>query len=78
MLYAQISRALSLNALCDALRLHTSSLFAIRAATPPARNTLSHANKIRDFALAERLFWAVLRLLQSNFLDFCRRGNRLA
>jgi len=56
MLYAQISHAWSLNDVCEALRLHITALFGIRAARPPARNTLSHANKVRDCALAERLF----------------------
>ena len=50
MLYAQISHALSLNDVCDALRLRVGSLFTIRAARPPAKNTLSHANKVRDCA----------------------------
>jgi hypothetical protein len=32
-------------------------LSAIRGATPPSRNNLSHANRQRDPALAEHLFW---------------------
>ena len=32
---------------------------AIRGATPPTRNNLSHANKVRDAVMAEKLFWAV-------------------
>jgi hypothetical protein len=48
MLYAQIAHAWSLNDVCDALRLHLAPLFAIRGARPPARNTLSHANKVRE------------------------------
>jgi len=75
MLYAQISHAWSLNDVCDALRLHITALFGIRAARPPARNTLSHANKVRDCALAERLFWGTLKDLQSKFSGFCRRPN---
>jgi len=79
MLYAQISHALSLNDVCDALRLHLTSLFAIRAARPPARNTLSHANKVRNCALAERLFWTMLGHLQSSFPGFaCGEGKRRA
>jgi hypothetical protein len=76
MLYAQISHAWSLNDVCDALRLHVTSLFAIRAARPPARNTLSHANKVRDCALAEKLFWAILEQLQSAFPGFGRGEGR--
>jgi hypothetical protein len=33
-------------------------LSALRGATPPTRNNLSHANKVRDAVLAEKLFWA--------------------
>ena len=77
MMYAQISHALSLNDVCDALRLHVTSLFGIRAAKPPAKNTLSHANKVRDCDLAEKLFWTVLGDLRSNFRGFVRgRGAR--
>jgi hypothetical protein len=34
-------------------------LSAIRGATPPTRNNLSHANRVRDAVMAEKLFWAV-------------------
>lgn len=77
MFYAQISHSWSLNDVCDGLRLHLSALFAIRAARPPARNTLSHANKVRDCALAEQLFWSVLGHLQSNFSGFCQGRKKL-
>ena len=72
MLYAQISHALSLNDVCDALKLRLTALFDIRAARPPAKNTLSHANKVRDCSLAEKLFWAMLRHLQTSFPGFVR------
>src|ERR1700679_3647806 len=48
MIYAQVSHALGLNDVCDALRLRVGALHAMRGETPPARNTLSHANKTRD------------------------------
>ena len=60
MLYAQLSHAWSLNDVCDALKLQLTLLFGIRAAKPPAKNTLSHANSERDCAMAEKLFWAQL------------------
>src|SRR5580658_2059216 len=60
MVYAQVSHALGLNDVCDALRLRVSALYAMRGAPPPARNTLSHANKTRDCALAEKLFGKML------------------
>lgn len=76
MLYAQISHALSLNDVCDALRLRAGSLFTVRAARPPAKNTLSHANKVRDCAMAEKLFWAMLSHLQSACPSFVRGGGK--
>lgn len=65
LIYAQLIHAVSLNDLCDALRLNSGPLSALRGASPPSRNNLSHANKIRDAALAERLFWSVLEHLKS-------------
>jgi hypothetical protein len=57
MLYAQLTHAIGLNDVCDALRHHVGWLARIRGATPPSRNGLSHAGKHRDAALAEQLFW---------------------
>ena len=74
MLYAQVSHAFGLNDVCDALRLQVTALFAIRGATPPARNTLSHANQERDCALAEQLFWKMLEHLQTRHPGFVRGG----
>jgi hypothetical protein len=76
MLYAQVSHALGLNDVCDALRLQVSALWAVRGATPPARNTLSHANKTRACALGEKLFWAMLAHLQSLHRGFARGGEK--
>ena len=64
MLFAQLTHAIGLNDVCDALGLHSGPLSALRGATAPSRNNLSHANKHRDAALAERLFWSVLDHLQ--------------
>ena len=47
---------------------------ALRGATPPPKNTLSHANRRRDPQLAQRLFWAVLEHLQTLQPGF--GGNR--
>ncbi len=63
LLYAQLAHALSLNDVCDALRNHAAKLFAIRSASAPSRNALSHANRNRDAAMAEDLFWSVLEHL---------------
>jgi hypothetical protein len=61
--YAQLTHSLSLNDVCDALDLNSGPLSAIRGATRPTRNNLSHANTVRDAALAEQLFWGVLEHL---------------
>jgi hypothetical protein len=63
LLYAQLTHSIGLNDVCDALRLHSGPLSSIREATPPSRNNLSHANKVRPAAMAEKLFWAVLEHL---------------
>jgi hypothetical protein len=65
LLFAQLAHAIGLNDVCDALNLHSGPLSAVRGATPPSRNNLSHANKVRDAALAEKLFWSELEYLQS-------------
>jgi hypothetical protein len=61
--YAQLTHSLSLNDVCDALQLNSGPLSAIRGATPPTRNNLSHADKVRDAGLAEQLFWEELKYL---------------
>ena len=72
MLYAQLTHAIGLNDVCDSLKIQSGPLSAIRGATPPARNTLSHAGKHRPALLAEKLFWEMLTHLQSLTPDFAR------
>lgn len=74
MLHAQLSHALSLNDVCDSLANWRTPLRAIRGATPPSRNALSHANKVRSSALAEQVFWGTLEHLQRSFPGF-QRGS---
>src|SRR6478735_2554957 len=78
MLFAQLSHAMGLNDVCDWLRLKSAAL-ARFGVTPPARNTLSHANKLRDAQFAEKLFWSVLAHLQHAKPDFAagRKGKGL-
>lgn len=78
MLFAQLSHAIGLNDLCDWLRLKAAAL-ARFGVTPPARNTLSHANKQRDAAFVEKLFWSTLGHLQHASPDFAsgRKGKGL-
>jgi hypothetical protein len=80
LLYAQFTHAIGLNDVCDGLRLHRGLLVTLRAATPPSRNNLSHANKERDASLAEKVFWAVLGHLQTLQPGFARgqRGRGIA
>jgi len=76
LMYAQLTHALSLNDVCDGLRLWATPLRALRGAKPPSRNALSHANKIRDCGMAEGLFWAVLEHLQQVHPQFARGATR--
>ena len=80
LMYAQLTHSIGLNDVCDALGLHSGPLSSLRGATPPKRNTLSHANKVRPAAMAEQLFWAVLEHLGNLSPDFVsgRAGQRLA
>jgi len=79
LIYAQLTHALGLNDVCDALRLNAGPLSAIRGATPPSKNALSHANRERDAAMAEALFWQMLEHLQQIAPPFAgRRRPRFA
>jgi hypothetical protein len=77
MIFAQLTHAISLNDVCDALRLWSGPLSAIRGATAPARNTLSHANKERSANMAELLLWKVLDHLQKQTPGFGAGRRRL-
>ena len=70
LLYAQLTHAIGLNDVCDGLRHHVSKLGAIRRASAPSRNGLSHANKHRNADMAEALFWRVLDHLQTQHPGF--------
>ena len=61
--YAQLTHSIGLNDVCDALQLNSGPLSALRGAVPPSRNNLSHANRERDAALAEKLFWSIMKHL---------------
>jgi hypothetical protein len=72
MLFAQMTRSIGLNDVCDSLQIHSQALSAIRGATPPSRNGLSHANKCRTADMAEKLFWTVTDHLKNNFPQFAQ------
>jgi hypothetical protein len=75
LLYGHASHALSLNDICDALSVHGAELARVRGATPPARNTFSNANRTRDPAMAEALYWRMLAHLQSICPGFTQYGK---
>jgi len=75
LLFAQLTHAIGLNDVCDALRHHAGKLVGIRAAHPPSRNGLSHANKHRNADMAEALFWGVLEHLQHQHRGFGPAGR---
>ncbi|MCY2924698.1 MAG: IS4 family transposase [Planctomycetota bacterium] len=75
LVYGHISRALSLNEICDALSVHAPEVMRIRGATPPKRNTFSNANRTRDPAVAENLYWQMLTHLQATCPGFTQYGK---
>lgn len=72
LLYAQVTHAIGLNDVCDALRMNAGTLGSIRGATPPSRNNLSHANRIRDCRMAEALYWGMMDHLMSQTPTFAK------
>lgn len=76
LLYAQLAHCVSLHDVCDGLRHHEGKLWAIRGATSPAKNTLSHANRNRDAKMAEDLFWQTFNHLASLRPGFTK-GSRV-
>lgn len=78
MVFAQLTRAVGLNDVCDWLRLKAGPLARL-GVTPPSRNALSHANKVRSAEFIERLFWSALGNLQHLQPGFAagRRGQGL-
>lgn len=78
MLFAQLAHSIGLNDVCDWLRLKSAALSRF-GVTPPSRNTLSHANKVRSADFIEKLFWSVLARLQQEQPGFAtgHRGKGL-
>jgi len=72
LVYAQLTHAIGLNDVCDALRMNRGALSTIRGATPPSRNNLSHANKVRDAQMAEALYWAMMEHLMKQSPGFAK------
>jgi hypothetical protein len=72
MVFAQLSHALSLNDICDTLNHHAGALSTVRKASPPSRNGLSHANKVRSSEMARSLFYNILGSLTGSFPKFGR------
>jgi hypothetical protein len=72
MIFAHLTHALSLNDVCDTLRLNQGALSTIRNATAPSRNGLSHANRTRPASMARALFYNVLEHLSTSFPRFGR------
>jgi RNAse (barnase) inhibitor barstar len=72
LLYAHTTHAIGLNDVCDGLRMNQGALATIRGAVPPTRNNLSHANKVRDAAMAEALYWAMMDTLMQQTPGFAK------
>ncbi len=76
LIYAHLTHAISLNDVCDALQMNNGALATIRGATPPTRNNLSHANKVRDAAMAKELYWAMMDCLMRQSPSFAQSKMR--
>ena len=78
MLFAQFSRAMGPNDVCDWLRLK-APILARLGVTLPSRNGLSNANKERNALFAEKLFWSLLGHLQQGCPSFAsgKKGKGL-
>jgi hypothetical protein len=70
--HAQLTHAIGLNDVCDSLQMNAGVLATIRGATPPSRNNLSHANKIRDSRMAEALYWGMMDHLMRQTPGFAK------
>lgn len=75
-IYGHVVHAIGLNDICDGLDLALSRLRTIRGATPPKRNTLSHANRTRDSRMAKALYWYMVDHLQKVDGGFAKRKIR--
>jgi hypothetical protein len=73
LLFSKLTHSFGLNDVCDALEVYSGPLSSIRGATPPKRNTLSHANRERPAEIAEGLFWGTLEQLRHQAPGFGRR-----
>lgn len=73
LIFSKLTHSFGLNDVCDALELNSGPLSSIRGATPPKRNTLSHANRERPAEIAEGLFWGTLEHLRNQSPGFGRR-----
>ena len=76
LMYAHLSHAFGLNDVCDAMGEHAGKVWRIREATPPRRNTFSHANANRDSAMAEALYWKMRAVCSGLSEKFVQGGRR--
>jgi len=72
MIFVQLAHALSLNDVCDWLRLKARAIAAL-GLTRPSHNNLSNSNKVRDARFAELVFWRTLAHLQHHNPSFGRQ-----
>ncbi len=63
MVFVQLAHAFSPNDVCDWLRGKRQAITGFRV-TPPARNTLAHANKGRSADFVQSVFWRTLAQLR--------------
>jgi len=77
LLIGQLTGVGCLNHVVDMARVHSGEWMRIRGAQPPKRNTFSNANRTRDPAMAEALYWQVFYHLCAISPTFkCGRKHR--
>ena len=76
LMYAHLAHAFGLNDVCDAMGMNAGKVWRIREATPPCRNTFSHANAVRDSAMAEALYWKMRAVCSGLSEKFVMGGRR--
>jgi hypothetical protein len=76
LMFAHLSHAFGLNDVCDAMGEHAGTVWRIGEATPPRRNTFSHAIAHRDSAMAEALYWKMRAVCSGLSEKFAMGGQR--
>ena len=76
LLFHQLAHTLSLNGVCDQAATYAAKWQTLRGATAPCRNTFSNANRHRDPAFAEALYWKLVAHFSAESPAFLRKTQK--